>query len=207
MRKANKAKKAKDAARLKMILDKKKARENRKNTPSAWDIHQAKKKKEAAEKAAAAKKAAKDKLKNWKCKKGKRGKSCRQKRKAARWAAKGNKPSVKAGPAIKKGDPLDINMKLVDKAAQKDLDAHIKRRTALKQRSGHRGTFIGNRGPVYCDGSRGSKLPAGCDKVAAAVKQWLATQKQLARSGRRNFKAAIAVAKGEIKAPKKLSWK
>lgn len=56
-------------------MDKKKARENRKNTPSAWDI---KKKKEADEKSKAARKAGRKaamaKHKKWKCTRGMMGK-------------------------------------------------------------------------------------------------------------------------------------
>lgn len=93
--------------------------------------------------------------------------------------SKKKKTAKKAGAAIKKGDPLDINMKLVDKAAQKDLDAFINRRCRLRQRAGKdgkRGTFISSRGPVHCDGSRGSRLPAACTQVTKAVAQWLQTQ-------------------------------
>jgi len=74
----------------------------------------------------------------------------------------------------------------------------------LEQRRGlTRGRYY-YKGRVDCDGSRGPKLPSRCHKVKKAIKEWLKLQEKLASQGKRNFKAAIMVAKGEIKggAPK-----
>jgi len=118
---AKKRKALQDAARLKEIMDKKKARMNRKSDVSGWDKAQAAKKKQ--------RKADRQKLKKWKCKKGKKGRKCRKKRLAFKNKLNGVKTTPKASPKassksgasssspIKPGDPLDINMKLVDKRA------------------------------------------------------------------------------------------